>query len=134
MKSIKHLVILFFITACGPVYQTDYQIVPPQDNMGRMCANNCLLSMQNCQQTCRIEESHCTERARLMERNEYLEYVTVQTASGKPVKRNAPTARRYYDCSQDACYGSCTNSYHICHTNCGGQIVPHTYCTAFCEQ
>ena len=133
MKKFGSLLLLALVTACGPVYQTSYEVVPPQSETGRMCANNCLMLKQNCEQTCRIEEAHCTERARLMERNDYLEYVAVQTASGKPVKRSGPTSRRYYDCSQDACYAACAGNYNICHTNCGGQIIPHTTCTAFCE-
>lgn len=133
MKIVKSLILLFFIAACGPVYQTNYEIIPPQDDMGRMCANNCLLSKQNCEQSCQMQEMTCRSQARLESQNDYLQYVAVQNAKGKPVARNQQSFTRYYNCDQNFCYSNCMSNYHVCHTNCGGQVIPHTYCAANCN-
>jgi hypothetical protein len=134
MKKFKLLILIGLLSGCGPVYQTDYQMVPPQSETGRQCANNCLLSKQNCEQTCQIQEMSCEERGRLQSRNEYLEYVAVQHAAGQPVTRREHEFQQYYNCSSNYCVASCGENYRMCHTNCGGQVVPHTYCTAFCDK
>src|SRR5688572_29762132 len=107
MKKFKLLILAVLLASCGPMYQTNYEIVPPQSETGRMCANNCLLSKSYCEQSCRMEQSHCESRARLESRNDYLEYVTVQNATGKPVVRSSGDFRRYYNCSPNACEARC---------------------------
>jgi hypothetical protein len=124
---------LLALSACGPVYQTQYEIVPPQGNSARMCANNCLLSKTNCRQSCQIQNNQCEEIERLRAQSDYLSYLNQQNREGRPAKKSERDFYSGYQCSNDSCEENCDQDFQICHTNCGGQIIPHTICTAFCN-
>jgi len=134
ISSILFAAALLMLSACGPMYQTDYQIVPPPTETGRMCANNCLLSRQNCQQSCTIQSNQCDQINRLDAERDYNEYVRRRTKEGKEIKRSLSSfsgnaCNEDYDCEE-----RCESNFHLCHTNCGGQVIPHTYCAANCQQ
>lgn len=124
---------MLMLAACGPVYTTDYQMVPPTSMEGKMCANNCLMAQQNCAQACASSTSQCEQNERLRAENEYLKYARDRRAEGKEVKRKESSFYAGYQCDGDDCTERCESSYRLCHTNCGGQVIPHTYCSAFCQ-
>jgi len=123
---------LLMLSSCGPLYETTYEMVPPNTESGRMCANNCLLSQQNCRQNCQFQQNQCLEIERLRAQSAYLSYANEQQRQGRPVTRNENDFYRVSGCDK-SCEDACGNDYRICHTNCGGAVVPHTACTAFCE-
>ncbi len=120
------------LTACGPVYQTHYDIIPVPPEKSD-CANNCLLSKNMCEQQCHTNQQLCESNTRLQAQNDYLHYVNLRKAEGRPIKRTQSSFARYSQCNTSQCSTGCTSNYHICHTNCGGQVIPRTVCTAFCE-
>ncbi|NCY23512.1 MAG: hypothetical protein EBX37_01245 [Alphaproteobacteria bacterium] len=121
------------LAACDPVYETRYNYIPPASQQGRMCANNCVLSRQQCQQSCQMLESNCHTRARLEAENDYLNYVNERQREGKPLKRTRQdfTGSTYCPETED-CATQCEGNHQICHSNCGGQVIPQTVCTANC--
>lgn len=133
----KHLVLAFaallMLNACGPVHETVYQMVPPPTDMGRMCANNCLLASSNCQQHCEITGRQCEQMEDMRADQEYRDYKRERRAKGKEVKKSRSSFDNSYRCDSDDCMANCVNTHHLCHTNCGGQIIPTTRCTAFCN-
>ena len=134
MKIITILAAAMLILAgCGPVYTTDYKMVPPDTEEGRYCANNCLMAQRNCTQSCGHEVRQCQENERLRGENKYMRYVREREKAGKEIKRSEDSFINDYHCDDDDCAESCAEDYRICHTNCGGQVIPHTYCSAFCE-
>ncbi|MCE2926786.1 MAG: hypothetical protein LW823_03970 [Rickettsiales bacterium] len=134
MKQLVVMLGLMVLVACGPVYQTTYEIVPPPTQSGRMCANNCLLAKQNCDQQCQIQRQQCEEIERLRAQSDYLSYLNQQNREGRPIKKDqSDFYRGSFACQRDTCEENCGTNYRICHTNCGGQVIPHTACTAFCE-
>ncbi len=136
-RPMRHLLfsLLFLLTACGPMYQTDYQMVPPDSQEGRLCANNCLLANQVCEQQCRTTGQQCRQNEDLRAENEYLRERNEALAKGKQPKDDSYYSRiNHFACADDdECTESCQAHYRICHTNCGGQAIPHTYCVAFCN-
>jgi predicted small lipoprotein YifL len=131
--ALVSLAALALLAACGPMYQTDYQVVPPQTETGRMCANNCLLSKSNCRNNCRMQSMQCQEIERLRARSDYYSYLDNQRRSGRPAQKTEGDFYRSYACDEGSCAEQCEGDYRICHVNCGGQMIPHTYCTAFCD-
>lgn len=125
--------LLFITTACGPVYTTDYQLIAPRTEQGRMCANNCMLASQNCKLTCQNSNLQCEQTARYRARSKFLEYKNDRLAAGKEVKRSEDSFYHTYDCGTSECDENCDAMMHSCYTTCGGQVVPHTYCSAFCK-
>lgn len=123
----------FFLSACGPIYETQYQIVSPRTMEGRMCANNCLLAQTNCQQHCQMASQQCEYTERLEAENDYLRYVEERRRKGREIKRSEESFYSGYACDDDDCVEQCAGNYHLCHTNCGGQVIATTVCTAFCE-
>ncbi|BBL71996.1 hypothetical protein MoryE10_26020 [Methylogaea oryzae] len=121
------------LAGCGPIYHTDYQMLPAASAEGRMCGNSCLSSQQSCVQSCRSQSQSCEAMARLESQNDYLSYVNEQQRKGKPVKKSQSDFTHYGNCSDSSCVERCESDYRACHTNCGGRVIPHTYCTAFCD-
>jgi hypothetical protein len=133
LRSYGVIILTIMLSACGPVYETTYEIIPPQSQHGAMCANNCLMSQTNCRNQCQRHDETCRRMAELEADNEYLHYLTLRQAQGLPVKRSRRDFYSYSSCGDYGCNESCANDYRICHTNCGGKIIPHTRCTAFCK-
>jgi len=121
------------LSGCGPQFTTEYEIVPPASDMGRMCANNCLLVKDQCEQNCFAQQQQCQQMSALQDNLEYLTYVAGRQAADKPIKRDRGSFNSYR-CGDNECLARCTQNYNVCHTNCGGRVIPHTYCTAFCDE
>lgn len=133
LKKSIFLVLLLAISGCGPIYKTDYTMVPPRNEAGRQCANNCLLAQQNCRQNCTLTAHQCEQNGQLQAQNNYLQYVNERQRTGKPIKKTPSDFSSYNDCESDECQELCANDYRICHTNCGGQVIPRTYCVSGCQ-
>ncbi|MFZ4762082.1 MAG: hypothetical protein ACOYK8_04650 [Alphaproteobacteria bacterium] len=115
------------------MYDTDYKIIPPTNETGRLCANNCLLMQQNCRQDCTIEANHCRKIANSEKFIDYLEYLATRKSEGKEIKKSESYFNHSSNCDSYHCKAECSNDYRLCHSNCGGKIETYTYCTAFCE-
>lgn len=133
MKNFKLLILFAFITGCGPITDTSYEIVQPKGKNAQMCADNCLLSKTNCQQTCEMKDMSCKAQEDRKAREDYMDYVTVRQNQQLAVVRTESSFRRNYNCGTRVCMNDCMEDHHACHINCGGKVIPHTYCTAFCN-
>ena len=128
-------VLLLLIAGCGPVYQTTYELRPPENYQGRVCSNQCSQTQQFCQQNCSSQIQMCEYNERLRSENEYYGYVEQQRAANKKV---VLTPESFYDsfrCSRstETCQAQCESSYRSCFASCGGTVIPHTQCVADCE-
>ncbi len=128
------LAALLPLSACGPIYETQYNMVAPPTEMGRMCANNCMMMRQTCQQSCESQSSQCEMIANLQAREDYRDYVREREAAGKLIKKKRSDFIHTSQCDADDCHARCESDYRVCYMNCGGQVIPVTRCTAFCEQ
>ncbi|MBI1308270.1 MAG: hypothetical protein GC129_00230 [Proteobacteria bacterium] len=99
------------LTACGPHITTTYEMVPPSTPQGAACANQCLGTLSACQQRCNTEGRFC------------------QMANFSTRTFTHHSMFEDDDCSTNLCDNRCATQYRICHTNCGGQVIPHTMCT-----
>jgi hypothetical protein len=132
MKQIA-LLLLLLTSACAPQLVTQYEIVPPQSDNGRYCANGCLNGKSMCEQSCFDQQGVCEQQNRIAGQLDYLSYVVGRQADDRPIKRSPDSFRGHQYCSAEACLERCTQNYNVCHTNCGGKVIPHTTCAAFCE-
>lgn len=128
MKYAKIILALMFtmmLTACGPMYQTHYDIIPPATQQGRMCANNCVMYKKQCESNCRSENNNCIMMNNLERQNHELMQAKTNTKS-----RYIPS--RF--CDSSGCEHGCKDDYHMCHRNCGGQVNERTVCVANCHK
>lgn len=129
--------IMTALAACGPVgplYETHYELVPPPTDMGRMCANNCLMAQQNCRQTCALQAQQCEQMNHLQAQNDYQQYVIQRQHEKKEIKRGPDSFYYGGSCGGDyGCEQRCQGDQHLCHTNCGGHVIPRTMCVANCQ-
>jgi len=121
------------LAACGPQLATQYEIVPPPSDSGRYCANNCLIMKDQCEQNCWAQKNNCEQQNRIDGHLDYLTYMASRNMDNKPIKKGPDDFRGNNWCEADSCLMRCTQNFNVCHTNCGGKVIPHTYCTAFCE-
>lgn len=133
LLSIGYLVAAaLLLTACGPIYRTDYTYVPPKSSKGPMCIAQCEQSRNTCNQMCEMQKQTCRAQGRQTALLEYQIYKNDQERSGRKVKKTIDDFdHSYYDCDH-AC--GCQENFNICYTACGGQIQEHRVCTAFCDK
>lgn len=145
IKSFIAASLLFLLASCGPpqpYFQTSYQLIAPNSDNGRMCANNCLMMQQNCRSSCSIQSQQCQINNTILQQNaryqadrDFDDYVRDRQAMGRLIKRDR---NDFYNeplnnCGDESCSGSCTNDYYGCYTNCGGQVIPQTSCVSNCH-
>lgn len=133
MKNWFILIAIFIMPACAPIYDISYEVVPPHSYEGRLCASNCILAKQNCNHSCAAELSSCNTIKQLEAQNQYLEYINECKLNRQPVvkSRSSFSGTRY--CSSSNCEARCLDNFYLCHKNCGGQVLEHKVCIAFCK-
>jgi hypothetical protein len=128
LKLFSVIAFMLMAPACTPVYESDYEIIPPRSHQGRMCANQCFMHKNQCQSNCSTQYSNCQMMSTV---SNQLSYIAALNAS-----KNSKTTPYYHSsnsCSTTACDNRCQADYHICHKNCGGQVIEHRVCTRYCN-
>ncbi len=126
--------LLCTLAACSPIMQSQFEMVPPATMEGRNCANNCLMFKGQCEQNCQQQEQQCARDADNQANIDYLSYVASRAASQQTIDKDRRDFRRYTNCSASQCRDNCGDNYRLCHMNCGGQVLEHRVCTAFCDK
>ncbi len=125
------LIFVVALSACGPIYNTEYAYVPPSSKMGKMCTAQCLQGKSSCEQICELKNENCTVRSRQDALYRYEIYKSDQVQKGQPVKKSIADFDTSYTCKA-AC--NCKASFHTCYAACGGEVVEKKVCVAFCNQ
>lgn len=121
------------LSGCGPIYTTRYTYEAPRGNNAHMCLMQCNQVRSMCQQMCSMKSSNCKAQAQQLAQQSYEQYATQRQLEHKKVKK---TVNDFYDpfsCGNtDNCH--CTENYNGCFSACGGQVIAHRVCTAFCNK
>ena len=127
---------LIVTVSCSPIYKTDYRFTTPPTDVGKMCAVGCVDKMQMCKANCMAQKESCQRVADLKAENAYLKYAEEQRKNKKPIEKDRYDFTRYNSCSSElsSCKKECDSAQRICHSSCGGNIIEHKYCTAFCDE
>lgn len=131
LSIITLLIQILFITACGPVYESQYTLIPPKSDVSKMCTSQCIQTKSFCEQGCRAENDNCKLRAQQSALYEYNEYKSEQVRIGQPVSKTIRDFDRSYSCSNSC---NCESTYRDCFSACGGQVIENKVCVAFCDK
>lgn len=151
-----------FTVACGPIYETSYTYKNPKNIQGKRCVNQCLWQKNRCQGRCQNRRARCLDQIsqdnnrrrdryercvkkafnRFMRRQPKRHHNKHHNKHHKPRKHQQPRFNpANYGCekhlrSTSVCNVSCDcqPAYKACFVNCGGLIIPHTKCIAFCKK
>ncbi len=127
--------LLALLSACGPIYDTQYSLIPPTTVEGRQCVGQCQQNRTICRQSCTISQQACLNDARSRAMYEYQAYVSRQAAEKKPIKKSVSDFENSYGCGTNSCEERCESNYRDCFGGlCGGQVIAQRVCTAFCDE
>lgn len=126
--------LLLPLSACGPIYTTEYSFVPPKSAEGRMCVQSCGQGQAYCRHLCQMDKHACVQDARDRAMDDYRAYVRRQNAEKKPIKRNPSDFDRSYACGTSSCESRCESDRRECYRDCGGQVIAREVCTMGCDQ
>lgn len=116
---------LLTAVGCGPVYETQYTLTPPESAEGRACTFQCENSKSQCEQLEEIKQERCEERAQLeRERCEW----DFRRRGKEP---------KWYDCGGSSCSSEterCETQYRRCFELCGGKVTATNVCVYGCQQ
>ena len=115
-----------FFSACGPIYNTDYQFTPPSSTTGRVCTQQCENSKFQCQQMEEMSADRCRDRAQIE-----------QQRCEDNIRWREGRDPKWYECGAESCSANtdrCDAQYRSCYQACGGRVDAHTYCVANCSQ
>ncbi|WP_448206825.1 hypothetical protein [Azospirillum sp. sgz302134] len=134
LKQICALLFLLLLplSACGPMYDTQYTMVPPRSAEGRMCVMSCQQGQNFCRQSCQMEQQSCRADARERAMMDYRAYVHTQTVERKPIKKSPSDFER--SCSTSSCESRCESDHRQCYVDCGGQVIARQVCTFNCDK
>jgi hypothetical protein len=122
-----------FLTACGPIYQTQYSYVPPRSPMGNMCLAQCIQGKSMCEQMSQMRSDSCRMQSRQDAMFRYQVYRDGQIARGQPIHRR-PNDFDYGSFGCNSSGDTCTHNFNMCYQSCGGQVMAQQVCTAFCNR
>jgi hypothetical protein len=119
------------LSACGPVFKTEYSYVPPRSDGGKMCVAQCIQGKNACEQSCEMKNQNCKLRAHQDALTQFEMYKQEQKRIGKPVERSVDSFDRSYACSASC---GCDETYNSCYSTCGGKVIETQVCVAFCDK
>ena len=127
MKIFFALIAAMLLAACGPIYETQYDYIPPHNRGGQVCLEQCNTSKAQCRtiagQQAENERLHCE-----LDANADYEHcqgsATNHAEADKCTRRScaAPTANS----------GPCDEDFRICYAGCGGTVTSRQVCTFNC--
>lgn len=120
---------LLLVSACGSMYSTSYQYVPPRDEAGKYCVNNCLSQKSTCERQCTSNKTTCQV---MEDAKGYLDYVVNSDPSRSNTSAPLSSYRRNCDLDYTNCKSGCDAEHRMCYTNCGGEVLESRTCQAFC--
>jgi hypothetical protein len=123
---------LLFLTACGPVYHTDYTLTPPASPSGKQCANQCYYVREGCVGACDNVRYNCGGSGLYGG----VGYSTGHRGYGFGGIGVGSPHHHAADCRYETelCAQRCEVQYRHCFSNCGGQVTPLTSCVQNCPQ
>jgi hypothetical protein len=131
------LLVLFAVTlalaACEEGPKT-YSYVAPETPGGRMCANQCRLASDYCQETCDIPYRSCVSDVQAQALQDYAKYTREQFDASQPMDLYLSDFERMQPCTaaRDSCNHRCENDYGMCYGNCGGTVKENPSCQFLC--
>ena len=125
------LISVALLSACGPIYKTEYAYTPPASSMGQMCVSQCLQNKSVNEQMCQMRNDACRSQARQNAMYQFEAYRNERKSDGKKVRKDLSDFDQSYLCS-DSC--DSTPTFNACYSACGGQVLERQICTAFCNQ
>ena len=128
-RIILLLLIAGLLSACGPIYKTEYAYSPPKSSMGNMCISQCINNKGMCEQMCQMRNENCRTRSRQDALYQYEVYKSKQLAKGERVDRDPSYFENSFGCNTSC---DCNPTYNACYSSCGGQVLERKVCVAFC--
>ena len=126
LKKTLITLLVFTLSSCGPVFNTEYVLTPPKSESGRTCTFQCETVKQQCLQIEELQNQRCEDNSRNEQYN--CEYNIRITKNREP---------KWYECGSDSCSVDterCEQSYRSCFQSCGGKVDAITRCVANCEK
>lgn len=114
------------LSGCGPIYDTQYTFIPPDDGNGRACVYQCENGKQQCEELEELKEESCEERAEA-------EYARCE----ERIYRRKGRDPKWNECYRESCSSDserCETNYRSCYQSCGGKVNAETVCVANCDQ
>lgn len=124
------ITLVSLLAGCGPIYKRNYEHIPPKSQTGKMCHAQCVQTKGACQEACRVDTERCQARAKQDALYEYEQYKHHQRKEGKPIEKDISEFNRGGSCGNSC---NCEPMYNDCFKACGGKIIEHKTCVAFCE-
>ena len=132
LKRIVPVIAIALLTACGSVYKTDYQYVPPNAARGKQCIEQCRQAKTMCRRFVVGEYDRCLLRQRNAARFRYDSYKEQRQTAGLEIDKSLESFADTSVCKQRDS-NDCTDDYKACYELCGGKVVPVKRCVARCD-
>lgn len=117
----------FSLIACGPVYRTTYDYIPPADTSGKQCLNQCLSIRELCRSSA---ENRASQERAACQQNATFAYVACMATAKTDSERSRCSA--HSSCDRAADTSSCDHEYRLCYQNCGGTVTSRQVCVSGC--
>lgn len=114
--------------ACGPVYRTTYDYIPPGDAAGKQCLNQCLQIFEMCRSTA---ENRASQERASCQQSATLAYAACVATAKSDLERSRCSSAS--SCNREADISHCNSEYRLCYQNCGGTVTSREVCVSGCQ-
>lgn len=117
------------LSACGPIYETQYRYTPPGDAEGRACIAQCDVGKTQC----RINADLRAENRQLRcEREAARDFERCLTTQGADPEKSQCHRRLCSENSASEDHAQCDADHRVCFQGCGGVVDSTRVCTFNC--
>lgn len=131
LLGLSLVALIITLIGCGPVYKREYTFVAPKSNISKMCIAQCVQGKNVCEQSCNANVDNCRARAHQDAIYQYEAYKHERHRKGKSVDKSISDFDTGNTCTASC---NCEPTYRACYSACGGQVLQHDVCVAFCNK
>ncbi len=135
LTTFSLLFLLLSLSACGPIYNTNYAFEQPKSANGKQCTNTCLQNRSTCNMQCNAQNEQCRMNARKVALPAYVRYLVNQRKEEQAGRhdrdRTIDDFANYSNCSSNC---DCESTYRQCFAGCGGIVIENRQCVVFCNK
>jgi hypothetical protein len=127
MKKINFILALLTLSACGPIYSTDYEFTLPKSTSGKYCIQNCEDYQTSCGRNMNESKDACeADNQRLVE------------DCNNRIENEKHRAPKWTECGRqltcDYPVSRCEEEFRNCYRSCGGDVREVKTCVLNCDK
>ncbi|MCI5222013.1 MAG: hypothetical protein D3924_04915 [Candidatus Electrothrix sp. AR4] len=113
-------ILIMTMSACGPIYKTEYILQPPETQQGQVCVMQCEQNRMQCKNNKKGDSKDCEHRNQIAR-------LKLETC----INSGAISCYDTTEPCPELNFNQCNKEHRYCYQSCGGKVIPQVTCAGY---